>query len=242
MTTSGNTVLNTGGAGGIGKALIAGFLARGNRVLSVDRNPEKQQDLLKEFPEVVGLIADLSKKEDIDHIVQFVEQNFPELNVLVNNAGVQYNYLFHEGPPSPGKIERELQINLHAPLLLCSHLLPLLLEKKEAAVINVTSGLALTPKRSAAVYCASKAALRSFSQALRYQLEETPVKVIEVVPPLVDTAMTSGRGKGKITPERLADEFFRKWAKGREEILIGKSKVLKLLLRIAPKRAATLLK
>lgn len=242
MKTSGHTVLITGGTGGIGQALIEGFIQRGNTVITADRNPHKQEALGKKFPGLHTVVCDLSKQEDLDRLVHRCETDFPEINLLINNAGVQYNYLFDQEPPQPKKIGLEMMINLNAPIILSSLLLPLLLQKNEAAIVNITSGLALTPKKSAAVYCASKAGLHSFSQSLRYQLEDTHIKVVEVLPPLVETSMTAGRGKGKITPQRLSEEFFRKFFQGKEEIHIGKSKLLKLLLRLAPKRAARILK
>lgn len=102
--------------------------------------------------------------------------------------------------------------------------------------------MALAPKKSAPVYCATKAGLHLFTVALRYQLETTPVKVFEIIPPIVDTAMTKGRGRGKITPEALAEQFWSAYRRDHWEIAIGKVKLLKLMNRIAPTVAAAMLK
>jgi short-subunit dehydrogenase involved in D-alanine esterification of teichoic acids len=100
--------------------------------------------------------------------------------------------------------------------------------------VNVSSGLALVPKQTAPIYCASKAALHVFSKTLRWQLESTAVKVFEVLPPMVDTPMTAGRGRRKITPDRLADEFWRDFERDRYEMRIGLTKVFGFMHRIVP--------
>lgn len=100
-------------------------------------------------------------------------------------------------------IEEEVNINLLAQLKLTDRLLPILMSHPGAAIVNITSALALVPKRSAPIYFATKAAMHNFTKALRYQLEDTPVKVFEIIPALVDTEMTKVRGKDKITPETL---------------------------------------
>lgn len=125
-------------------------------------------------------------------------------------------------------------MNFLAPVLLCRAFLPHLLQREEAAIINVTSGLALVPKQTAAMYCASKAALHSFSKTLRWQLEGTRVKVFEVLPPLVDTAMTAGRGRAKISPDRLSEEFWLGWLRDRFEMRIGLVKLFGFLHRLVP--------
>ncbi len=101
-------------------------------------------------------------------------------------------------------IKHELEINLLGPILLTSQFLPNLVGKDEASVINVSSGLALVPKQSAPIYCAGKAGLHIFSKALRWQLESLNIKVFEIMPSLVDTPMTGGRGNGKISPKAIS--------------------------------------
>jgi short-subunit dehydrogenase involved in D-alanine esterification of teichoic acids len=105
---------------------------------------------------------------------------------------------------------------------------------REAAIVNVSSGLALAPKASAPTYCASKAGLHSYTKALRYQLETSGVRVFETLPPLVDTDMTRGRGTGKISADELAREFWSDWRANRYEMRIGKTKLLALVQRLAP--------
>ena len=118
----------------------------------------------------------------------------------------------------------------------------LLLRQPESAIVNVSSGLGLVPKQSAPVYCATKAGLHIFSKALGYQLAHTGVRVMEVIPPLVDTPMTAGRGRNKLSPEQLVDEFLRGFARNQREINIGKVGLLRLIQRISPALADRILK
>lgn len=175
-------------------------------------------------------------------MVVTVGHQFPALNVLINNAGIQYNYEFAEASEHLGRIAHEIAVNLTAPLQLTALLLPQLLTRPEAAIVNVSSGLGLGPKRSAPVYCATKAGLHQFSKALGYQLEGRSVHVMEVLLPLIDTPMTAGRGRGKISPEQLADEFLRGFASNTTEINIGKVGLLRLVQRVSPALADRILK
>lgn len=241
MKLSGNTILITGGASGIGRAL-AKALHGANKVIVCGRNAERLAELAQRLPGVTTYRCDLADGESLEHLVEVVRANHPDLNMLINNAGVQHNYRLTDGASHGNLITEEIHTNLLAPIRLTDRLLPQLLRQEEAAIINVTSALVFAPKKSAAVYCATKSALHAFTRALRYQLEGTPVAVFEVVPSLVDTAMTRGRGKGKITPETLAAEAMQAIAKDKQDILIEKSKLLFLLHRLFPSVARRILK
>jgi short-subunit dehydrogenase involved in D-alanine esterification of teichoic acids len=171
-----------------------------------------------------------------------VKHQHPDLNVLINNAAIQYNYNFLEEGDIADRVEYEIHLNLTVPVKLCALLLPVLRLQPEAAVVNVSSGLALVPKKSAPVYCGTKAGLHLFTKALRYQLEGSPVKVFEIIPPVVDTPMTAGRGRGKISPEQLVEEFMRAFAKNQFEVNIGKVKLLRLINRLLPSLADRIMK
>jgi uncharacterized oxidoreductase len=157
---------------------------------------------------------------------------FADIHVLVNNAGMQISTPIAQNTPE--LIAHELQVNFLAPVLLSRAYLPLLIKQPCAAIINVSSGLALVPKEASSMYCASKAALHSFSKTLRWQLESTSVRVFEVLPPLVDTAMTTGRGKGKISADQLVQEFWTGFINDRYEMRIGKTKLLSWINRLSP--------
>ena len=242
MKLRNNSILLTGGSSGIGLALMERLYALDNRLLVVARDAQKLAALQSQYPGIDTFACDLAVAEEVDALRAYVEQRHPTLNILFNNAAVQYNYDFSSEKDILNKIDYEVQVNLVASLKLCALLLPLLLRNGQAAIVNISSGLAIAPKRSAPVYCATKAALHSFSKALRYQLEGSPLRVVEVLPPIVATPMTEGRGKGKISPEQLVEEFIRAFEGGKEEIYIGKSKLLYWVHRLAPSLAYRILK
>jgi uncharacterized oxidoreductase len=242
MKLSGNTILITGGSSGIGLALVKTFNQLGNKIIIVGRDIGKLNDAKKQFPEIDIFPCDLTKQSDIDDLIVFIEQNYPNLNMLFNNAAIQYNYDFLSEPNIVNKVEYEVSANLTSTIKLCGLLLPTLLKNDNAAIINVSSGLALSPKKSAPVYCGTKAAIHNFTKAFRYQMEATNVKVFEILPPIVDTPMTEGRGKNKMTSEQLVDEFIKDFKNNKVESYIGKSKLLKLIARISPKLADRILK
>ena len=232
MKLTGNKVIVTGATAGIGEALLAKFLEHDNQIVAVGRNAQKLKELSETDKRIIPFACDLSKKENLDRLILFIEQEHPDTNILINNAGIQFNYHFEKEPQLLGKIEQEINVNFLAPLKLIALLIPTLKSNDNAAIVNVSSGLGLVPKRQAPVYCGTKAGIHIFSKSLRYQLEG--IKVFEIIPPLVDTQMTEGRGKGKIRPEALADEFIGAFKKDQYEINIGKVKLLKLLNRLVP--------
>jgi uncharacterized oxidoreductase len=243
MKLNGNKALITGATSGIGRALAIRFMQAGSQVIGVGRTPEKLRELQRQFPALIPYACDLTRREELENLVVFIEQQHPDLNVLINNAAIQYNYSFSDGPADMVfKIEHEIQSNLVVPVKLCALLIPLLQQQPGAAIVNVSTGLALVPKKSAPVYCGSKAGLHIFTQALRYQLEDTGIRVFEIIPPLVDTPMTAGRGKGKISPEQLVDEFVRSFANDHYEINIGKVKLLRAINRLSPALAGRIMK
>lgn len=242
MRLHGNTVLVTGGASGIGLALAGAWLEQGNEVIVCARDEQKLQALSDRFAGLYAYRCDVGVREDVEALVARLMQTHKTLNVLVNNAGIQHNYSFTEGADHADVIDEEVGINLVAPLHLTDRLLPHLMKQSTAAVINITSALARVPKQSAPVYCATKAGLSGFSKALRYQLEGTPVKVFEIIPALVDTAMTRGRGRGKISPEALVAEAMRSIGRDRYEIRIGKTKLLYALHRLYPALAERIIR
>lgn len=194
------------------------------------------------LPEGIAFAAaDLRDAAARRALVAEVETRLGGLDVLVNNAATQTPMDVRAGLDLAA-VEAEVALNLVAPMHLASLFLPLLRARPTAAIVNVTSALALVPKRSAPVYCATKAALRSFTQALRYQLAGTPVRVVEVLPPLVDTAMTAGRGRGKLPPDDVARALVRGLEGGCDEVRIGKTKWLFAAHRLSPALAGRLMR
>ena len=233
MRLNNNKILITGATAGIGKALTEKFLELDNKIIAVGRNENSLEDLSKSDERIIPFKCDVSKQDELDRLTLFIESEHPDLNILINNAGIQYNYNFYsDGLQSLTKIENEINTNLFAPIKLILLLLPILKNNNNSAIVNVSSGLAIVPKAQAPVYCGTKAGIHIFSKSLRYQLDK--VKVFEIVPPIVDTAMTEGRGKGKISTQTLVDEFIRAFKKNKYEVNIGKVKLLRIINRISP--------
>ncbi len=243
MKTTDNTILITGATAGIGLEMAKTLLLLNNTVIATGRNVAALDVLQQQYPNTLFVYAcAFDNREGVQQLAQQLATLHPQLNVLINNAGVQYNYeLLQEAYPTE-KMLQEVEININAPLQLIGMLLPVLKQQKQAAIVNISSGLALVPKKTAAVYCGSKAFIHNFSIALRYQLEGTTIKVFEILPPLVNTKMTTGRGKGKIEPAQLVAEFIKNFEGDVYESYIGKTKLLKLLLRISPAIAYKMLK
>lgn len=153
------------------------------------------------------------------------------------------NVGFDEDASTPQSIEDELNTNLLAPLLLLIRvLMPTLAKQTQAAIVNVTTGLAIVPKTSSAVYCGSKGGLRMFTKTLQNQFEGTAIRIIEVLPPVVDTPMTAGRGRNKISPDAVANDIVKAIKGNRNEILVGKTKLLYWVSRISPSMARRIMK
>lgn len=236
MKTQSHTVLITGAGSGIGLALAKKFHAAGNQLILVGRRAAALQSAAEQLPGACIYPADIRESEQRTALLQ----RHPHISILVNNAAIQRNSPLRD--QSAADIRDELETNLLAPILLTHAYLPHLMQQSEAAIINITSGLALVPKASASIYCASKAGLHSFSQSLRWQLTGSDVKVFEILPPLVDTAMTAGRGKGKISPDALADRFWHAFTHNRYHIPIGKTRVLSVIQRLSPALAARIMR
>ena len=229
MTPTHHTVLITGGATGIGFALAKKFHAAGNRVILAGRREDVLRQAAAQLSGCLIAVADVSQETDRERLVR----DFPDVSILVNNAGVQFTQPF--ATQTAEQIAQEININLTAPAQLTLAFLPILTAQREAAVVNVSSGLAIVPKETCAVYCASKAALHSFSQTLRWQLENSPVRVFELMPPMVATPMSQGKGHAhlKISPDELANEFWRDFQRNHYEIMGGKTKLLYWLNRLS---------
>lgn len=245
MKLDGRTVLVTGGSRGIGLALAGSLAARGARVAVCGRSEEAPAALAGFGRSVRYLQCDLADASQVRALPGRVRREVGRPSVLVNNAGVQFNHGWARTRSDDRArwAETELAVNLVAPALLTALLLDDLRAGDPGVVVNVTSLLALAPKPSAPTYCASKAGLRSFTRALRWQLSDDPsVRVVEAVPPLVDTAMTAGRGAGKMDPAAAAERIVEGLVHDETEIRIGMARIVGRLARVSPVVAEALLK
>ncbi|WP_449619582.1 SDR family oxidoreductase [Robertmurraya sp. Marseille-Q9965] len=225
MKMSGNTILITGGATGIGLAFAERFLKHGNTVIVVGRRESKLTEVKRKFPELITRVCDVSKEEDRIALFKWVTSEYPDTNILVNNAGIQQRLNLQEDTLDWTNYANEIEINLHGPIHLTMLFVSHFLQKTEAAILNVSSGLAFTPGVWVPVYSATKAGIHSFTQSLRLQLEKTNIKVIEIFPPAVNTDLG---GEGLHTfgapVEDFANEIFKELENGAEEIGYGGSK------------------
>lgn len=233
MKITENTILITGGATGIGLALAEAFLREGNQVIVCGRREKKLQEAKSNLPSLHVRVCDVSNYSARENLFQWATQAFPNLNILINNAGIQKEIDLSKGSVDLSGDENEIDINLKAPIHLCAMFIPHLIEHREAAIVNITSGLAFTPLAIVPIYCATKAALHSFSQSLRHQLRHTPIKVFEVAPPIVDTELDRGAREKReqenieISPMEVAEAVLSEMKEDQVEIVIGLAKNLR---------------
>jgi uncharacterized oxidoreductase len=187
MRLTDNTVLVTGGASGIGRGLAVALHQAGNRVVIAGRRVEALRAVADEHPGIGYLRLDQSDRQSIQRFVGEIQREYPELNVLVNNAGVMA--LEDLAAPDPDTASVVISTNLLGPIVLTSLLLPSLRTQPCGAIINVTSALAFVPLAFAPTYSATKAGLRSYTESLRFQLQDSRIQVIEIAPPRVETEM-----------------------------------------------------
>ncbi|MEI7254137.1 SDR family oxidoreductase [Dickeya dadantii] len=192
MKMTGNTILITGGGSGIGLGLAAAFHQRGNQVIIVGRREAALRQAAADFPGMAWRVLDQRDPAAISAFVGQLTQDYPALNVLINNAGIQRREDLTR--PDPQLIDDTVSTNLLGPLWLTGALIPHLLRQPHAAVLNVTSELAFLPQAITPTYCASKAALHAYTDALRCQLRQTTVQVIEIIPPWVQTGLQGDWG------------------------------------------------
>lgn len=241
MNLNENTILITGGATGIGLELAKRLISLNNTVIVCGRRAEKLDEAKKICPQLITFQCDLSDPIQRKRLFEFCINNFPQINVLINNAGIQREIDFKSGELGYTSGDNEVQINLEACFHLTALFTPHFILKAQSAIINVSSGLALTPLIITPVYSATKAAMHSFSISLRKQLAKTSIKVFEILPPIVDTDLDRGardlrgqKNKG-ISVQQVANEALKGLAKDQYEIPVGLVKLLRIGSRLAPK-------
>jgi uncharacterized oxidoreductase len=241
MKTSGNVVLITGGATGIGVALAEELINAGNEVIIYGRRESKLSEAKQKLPSIHTMACDLSKREGRETLYKHMESKFPDTNILVNNAGIQRIIDFKKGREELLKEDDEILINLVAPIELSAYFIPSFMKKDNSAIINISSGLGFIPIVLFPVYCATKAAMHSFSTTLRHQLRNTSVKVFEIIPPTTDTELDKGmrakRGAPKgITVQEVAKASLKAIAQDEFESAIGEAQNLRTASRNNPEQ------
>jgi uncharacterized oxidoreductase len=187
MRLTGNTIFITGGGSGIGRALAEALHKLGNQVIISGRRQNALEEVTAANPGMKSIALDIEDLASIAGAVQKLTQDFPTLNILLNNAGIMRPEVLQKGAVTDA--EAIVTTNLLGPIRITAALMPHLLKQSSATVINVSSGLAFVPLAMTPTYCATKAAIHSYTQSLRYQLQSTSIKVLEIIPPWVATEL-----------------------------------------------------
>jgi uncharacterized oxidoreductase len=228
----------TGGASGIGRAFVERLAAEGARVIACGRNYVSLQALQSQNPMIEGVRCDIADHGDVLALVRTVEQSHGRLDVLINNAGIMEQVDLLSETISDDRVADEIAMNLTGTILLTRRFLPLLRAGRGSMIVMITSGYALLPVIGAPTYSATKAGLHAFTMALRRQLSGAGIRVVKVLPPLVDTPATHLVRRRKLSPDVLVDRVLRDIRRGRDEILPGMVRLLPALMRLIPSYVA----
>jgi uncharacterized oxidoreductase len=241
MKMTNNTILITGGSSGIGLELATELLKRGNTVIVTGRDQSNLDAVRAKVPVLNTIQSDVSDPSAIRDLCQKVITQYPNLNVLVNNAGIMRKINLHQTSSNLEDVTREIEINLNGTIWMVSQFLPHLKKQKASAIVNVSSGLAFVPMAISPIYSASKAAIHAYTQALRMQLKNTSVAVFELAPPGTETPLFRGDfsdhdvgGLKPMSVETLVSRAIAGIEKDTPEIRPGLSNVLKIMSRVAP--------
>lgn len=242
MELTSNTILITGGTSGFGLEFATRLLAMGNTVIITGRDQSKLDLTKKKLPGIHTFQSDVSDPAAIEALFEKVSSQFPALNILINNAGEMRKISLHDTSLDLENITREIEINLMGPIRMIRQFLPHLKTKNTAAILNVTSGIAIAPFPVSPVYGAAKSGLRSYTQSLRVQLKNTNVKVFELIAPAAKTPLGDQFDdlegydeKMLMDPAKLIDVALKGLQNDTFEIYPGMAKAMLLLSRVAPK-------
>jgi uncharacterized oxidoreductase len=235
MNLTGRTVLITGGSAGIGLAFALKFLELGNEVIITGRRQVMLDEVRAKHPKLHTICSDVADPAQVAALASRVKAEFPKLDVLMNNAGIMLYKNLKAPAGDLTELMTEMNVNVGGVIRTTSAFIDILTVNR-GTVINVSSALAFVPSPSTPIYSATKAAIHSYTQSLRFQLEEAGVEVVEVMPPVVETDMTVGLSEGvtKITTDELVKLSFKSLKNGASEILPGQAKQLAFMRRLAP--------
>ncbi|CAG5071372.1 hypothetical protein DYBT9623_03409 [Dyadobacter sp. CECT 9623] len=239
MKTTGNTILITGGSAGIGFEIAKAFSELNNQVIITGRDKDRLANAAAKLENVTGIVSDVTNPADVEQLVSRLQTEFPQLNVVINNAGKAAYYDLDEGKDPAQIAEDEMLTNYLSVIGLNDALLPQLKKAGEAAIVNVSSIAALVPNHIIPTYGASKAALHSYTQSLRISLaKSSSVQVFELIPPLVNTDFSQEIGGANgIPPKVVADELVNAFETNTLEVRVGQTAQLFELFLSSPAEA-----
>lgn len=237
MKATNNSILLIGGSAGIGFEIAKLLTAKGNHVIITGRDEERLRQAAAQLTNVTAIQSDITRAADVDALIERIEKDFPSLNMVINNAGNAYVYALTENANAFEKAQDEMLTNYLSIIRLNEKLLPVLKRQPEAAIVNVSSVVAFVPG-SLSTYSASKAALHSYTQSLRYALKDTAVKVFELMPPLVNTSFSAPiGGHTGIEPSVVAEDFLKGLENDTYEIRVGNTEDIYRLYLSSPDAA-----
>ena len=245
MNMTHNTILITGGTSGIGYEL-ARQLCESNTVIITGRNQAKLDQAKANLKNVHTFQCDVADPQEIINLYEAVTSQFPALNIVMNNAGIMKKIDLQQEIDLL-TLTQEIDTNVNGVIRMCTQFLPHLKKQKTAAIINVSSALAFAPIVSTPVYCATKAALHSYTQSLRIQLRNTNVKIFELAPPAIETPLinefdaSEQESMGLMNVTKLVKIAIEGIKRDKKEIRPGQSNLLKMVSRISPNLALNIL-
>ena len=240
MNLSNNTILITGGASGIGFELAKQLSRHGNKIIVTGRDATKLQKAKQDLPAIQTIQSDVGNVKEIEALYSRITKDFPDMNFLINNAGISRRINLHAPEWSLEELTREIETNLCGPVRMTAKFLPHLKSKPTAAVMNVSSGLAFVPFPASPVYCATKAGLHSFTLSLRVQLKNTKINVFELAPPAtqterrIDVDPEDLKGVSIMKVEDMVKDAVKGLQNDQFEIRPGQANQLKFMSRLAP--------
>jgi len=239
MKLTGRTVLITGGSSGIGLELAGALLARGNVVIITGRSEKPLKAATLRHPGLHALKSDVADHDGILSLYQTLTTRFPALDTLINNAGIM-RALRLDGDRPLTDVTQEVEIDLSGPIQMVQQFLPHLRSRPNPMIVNISSGLAFVPFTISPIYSAAKAGLHAYTRCLREQLRNTPVRVVEVAPPLTETPLFGSEfkqhmpGQSGMPVDVLVRHMIAGIEAGRDEVRPGQSNILKIASRVAP--------
>lgn len=238
MEISNSTVIITGGSSGIGLEMCRQLIERKNKVIACSRSLDKLALAKKLLPDLIIYGCDIAQESECVSFADWIKKNHPETNVLINNAAIVSSTNFVEDELILEKMNDEAATNLIAPIRLIKLLYPVLIKNTNSKIINITTGLVYVPRTIYTFYNATKAALHSFTQVLRDQLQKENIQIIEVLFPAVDTPWHKGSPpKIAITSEKAVSEMLKGIGNGKVEVRVSKVRLLYFISRLFPKFA-----
>jgi len=232
MKLTSNTILITGGSSGIGLALAQRLSSLGNKLIICGRRADRLEAAKQNDPTIDIKVCDVSSETQRIELVQWLKSHHPDLNVVVNNAGIQFKSIIGS-TLNMNQVRQEIETNILAGLHLSDLVVPLLQGKANATIINVSSGLAFVPLAFMTVYCATRAFVHSMTMSMRFSLRQKGIEVIEIIPPSVDTELGKERrtdpsqSHGGMPIETFIQEAFQGLEAGSPEVIVGLSSDLR---------------